>query len=170
MAGQSVIYRLTNSSGSESSAGTDKIEFNGGLVPDTNSYINTTKFTLRRALGKQARIRTSRSHKIKDTGFEGLKPVISGFIVDPENQTAEHKAKTWMIEDQDSTNYPFGRFGLRLDDNDAFDCNPTSQRGYYIEEITFTRPKGLKGKLEFIATLRWDGDVGTPNGSGHYAW
>ena len=100
--------------------------------------------------GKQARIKTSRSHKIKDTGFEGIKPVISGFIVDPENQNAEIKAKTWMIEDQDNTNYPFGRFGLRLDDNDAFDTNPTALRGYYIEEIVFRRPRELKivtGKL-----------------------
>jgi hypothetical protein len=167
--GDSSIYRFTTPGNTESNI-TDKIDFNGGIVPDSMSYINGSAFTLRRALGKQARIKTTRSHKIKDTGFEGLKPVITGFIRQPENQLAEYRAKTWMIEDQDNDDFPFGRFGLRLNDNPAFNTTPTSLKGYYIEEITFRRPAQFKGKLEFSATLHWDGNVGSPNGSGHYLW
>ena len=167
--GNSSIFRFTSPGNTESNI-VDKIEFNGGVVPDSMSYINGSSFTMRRALGKQARIKTTRAHKIKDTGFEGIKPLITGFIKSPANQLAEFKAKTWMIEDQDSTDFPFGRFGLRLNDNPAFNCTPTSTKGYYLEEITFRRPGQFKGKLEFTAALRWDGDVGTPNGSGHYTW
>lgn len=173
--GQSSIFRLTAPGGTETLV-FDKIEFNdGAILPDSMSYINGSQFSLRRALGKQARIRKTdvvqtRSHKIKDTGFEGIKPVVTGFIIEPENQLAELRAKTWMIENQDSTSFPFGRFGLRLNDNTAFNCNPTAERGYYIEEITFRRPAQFKGKLEFTATLRWDGDVGQPDMNGHYLW
>ncbi len=169
MAGQSVIFRVTNTNDTEGTV-TDKIEFNGGLVPDDASSLTTNEFELRRALGVQTRIKTPQSHKIKDTGFQGLSPVITGVIRSKSTKLAGHKWKTWLIEDQDSSLFPFGRFGLRLDDTPEFNMVPKNNRGYYIENVVIRRPEGFPGRIEFTARLRFDGNVGTPNTNGQYVW
>jgi len=78
-----------------------------------------------------------------------------------------------MLEDKTNASFPKGRFGLRLNDFSALNLTPNNatnnKRGYILSDVEFTRNGETKGKLEFIATLRFNGDIGTASG-GKYEW
>ena len=81
MAWDSAIFRATNLGQNENSIETaDKILFNSDDILLNDQIINNTEFDIRRALGKQARLRKEFSHKIEDNGFEGTDHIISGTI------------------------------------------------------------------------------------------
>lgn len=79
-----------------------------------------------------------------------------------------------MLEDKtiNVTNkvFPKGRFGLRLNDFTALNLTPTADRGYILSNVEFIRDGETKGKLQFVATLRFNGSIGSPNASGQYIW
>ena len=167
----SAIFRTTGAGENEGTvSASEKIEFNEAVVEDSDQIVTRTEFEMSRAFGKQSRIRKTFSHKIEDTGFQGLDPVITGVIRTANIEETEYKIKRWMLEDQFNSNYKHGRFGLRLDDNPVFNVTPVATRGYFLERIKLIRSGSHRGKLEFIAFLRYDGAIGTPNGSGEYRW
>ena len=173
-AAQSVIWRATSGSGTEpaTNAGTeDIIEFNAGSVVNKNGFIINTRFTLSSSVAVNEM--PASINKLQDTGVGGIIIYVTGSIEDPETVSGglkpAHKFKTWMLEDKTNTTFLKGRFGLRLNDFDALDLTPTADRGYILSDIDFTRSGDTKGKLEFIATLRFNGSIGTPT-SGQYIW
>ena len=171
MVWDSAIFRATNLGQNEGSVETsEKILFNSDDILLNDQIINNTEFDIRRALGKQARIRREFSHKIEDTGFEGIDPIISGTIKTENILEAEYKIKRWLLEDQFTTPLPMGRFGLRLNDNPVFNLTPNAERGYMLERIRLIRPGTHRGKLQFIGFLKFNGAIGTPNNRGEYVW
>lgn len=173
-AAQSVIWRATSGSGTEpaTNAGTeDIIEFNAGSVVNKNGFIINTRFTLSSSVAVNEM--PASINKLQDTGVGGIIIYVTGSIEDPETVSGglkpAHKFKTWMLEDKTNTTFLKGRFGLRLNDFDALDLTPTADRGYILSDIDFTRSGDTKGKLEFIATLRFNGSIGTAT-SGQYIW
>jgi len=170
-AAQSVIWRAT-SSGTEPSTqnGTeDIIEFNNGAVVNNNGVLINTKFSMTSAVAVNEM--PSSIDKLQDTGVNGIIVYLSGSIEDPKTGGLDpaHKFKTWMLEDKTNASFPKGRFGLRLNDFSALNLTPAAARGYIISDVEFTRNGETKGKLEFIATLRFNGSIGTASG-GKYEW
>ena len=170
---QSVIWRVT-STGAEPTGTTgteDIIEFNTGAVVNKNGFIMNTRFTLSSSVAVNEM--PASINKLQDTGVGGIIIYVTGSIADPQTISGglkpAHKFKTWMLEDKTNADFPKGRFGLRLDDFDALDLTPHADRGYILSDIDFTRSGDTKGKLEFIATLRFNGSIGTAT-SGQYIW
>jgi hypothetical protein len=164
--GQSCIWR----DGTETSS-SDKIEFNDGAVVNEQGRIIQTKFTISSSVAVNEM--PGAVDKLQDTGVQGITIYVTGSIEDPKTagKLAAHKFKEWMLEDKTTTStYPKGRFGLRLNDFDVLNLTPGTNRGYILSNIEFIRDGETKGKLQFVATLRFNGTIGSANGSGQYIW
>lgn len=168
--GQSAIWRdgaePTTEVGTE-----DVIQFMDNAVVNVGGYIVNTRFIMNSAIalnenpGEQV-------DPLQDTGFEGLTVIITGSIEDPEGigKTMAHRLKRWMLESKRVTStFPKGRFGLRLNDFEVFNLTPGTDRGYLLENVEFGREGETKGKITFIATLRFNGSVGSLTGS-EFVW
>ena len=166
MAGNSAIWRSTIF-GAESSNGTDVIEFNAGTKPDTKSYITNTQFQLTNSISTNERPKIA-VDLTQDLGFSQLDIVVSGSFSSPSVQLGSHVLKTWIIEQKTNTPFPYGRFGLRLEDYPTFNLTPTSDRGYILYDAALTRNAEYQ-KIDFVLKLRFNGSVGTPSG-GQYNW
>lgn len=171
MAGNSFVWRDNTSR----TLATDKIEFND--FPTGKPYITNVQAMITSAIAnnpipKSGTVADSAEmNELQDGGPEKLEVVIGGVIVDPQSSSvAGHKLKTWMLDDKFVvTTFPFGRFGLELQDNEIFDLNPGTARGYMLTSVQFIRDGEFKGKLSFVATLRFNGGKGAKT-SGNYLW
>lgn len=164
MAGDGAIWRAT-SSGSEGSNGSDIIEFNNGAAPDNTSNITQTELEMDVGVGENEKAGGD-INELQDTGLATITFIITGTIVSPSTTQAVERIKIWLIEQKTNSNFPKGRTGLRLNDFPGFNLTPTASRGYILSNFKFIRPREFRGKLDFIATLRFNGDVGnTP-----YSW
>ena len=164
--GQSCIWR-----DSTETLSSDKIEFNSGAVVNEQGRIIQTKFTISSSVAVNEM--PGAVDKLQDTGVQGITIYVTGSIEDPKTSGAltAHNFKEWMLEDKTTTStYPKGRFGLRLNDFDVLNLTPGTDRGYILSNIEFIRDGETKGKLQFVATLRFNGTIGSPNGSGQYIW
>ena len=167
--GQSCIWRDTTETLS-----TDKIEFNGGAVVNEQGNIIQTKFTISSSVAVNEL--PGAVDKLQDTGVQGITIFVTGSIQDPQVDGLDtaQKFKQWMLEDKTTTALPKGRFGLRLNDFTALNLTPSNasnnERGYILSNVEFIRDGDTKGKLQFVATLRFNGSIGSPDGSGHYIW
>jgi hypothetical protein len=177
-AAQSAIWRAGTTTGAGTEPTTqngteDIIEFNNGAVVNNNGVLISTKFSMTSAVAVNEM--PSSIDKLQDTGVNGIIVYITGSIEHPKTDGLDpaQKFKTWMLEDKtiNETNkvFPKGRFGLRLNDFNALNLTPTADRGYILSDVEFTRNGETSGKLEFIATLRFNGSIGTPSG-GKYEW
>jgi hypothetical protein len=169
----SIIWRVNTSPGSEPTGDTltlDKIEFNEGAVVNANGYLTNTRFVMGSSVAVNEM--PGSIDKLQDTGVNGITIYVSGSITDPSGngKNPAHKFKEWMLEPKTNTVFPKGLFGLRLDDFPVFDLTPTADRGYILTDVEFVRNGDTKGKLEFIATLRFSGTVGSKDGNGDYTW
>lgn len=174
MAGKSAIWRVVGTDALESAAGTDEIiEFNEGVVPNTTAHVKNSEDEFDREPAENEKSKGN-IDELQDVGLHGITVTITGHIQTPSSTTVTSTIKKWMIESQISTvnNFRKGIFGLRRDDNPINDLTPTTSgdssgpRGYFISNFKLIRPPEFEGKLDFVAILRFNGDVGaTP-----YAW
>lgn len=164
--GESSIWR----DGAETTS-TDKLEFDEGAVIDINGNVMNTSFVITTGIARNER--PGAIDKLQDTGVNGVTLTITGTIQDPSNSgnTTAHVFKTWLLEPKTvDTTFPKGRFGIRLNDFPAFNMTPTTTKGYMLESIDFRREGETKGKLSFVLVLRFNGEIGSPDGNGEYRW
>ena len=159
MAGDSAIWRAT-SAGAEGSNGSDIIEFNNGAAPDNTSNITQTELEMDVGIGENEKAGGD-INELQDTGLATITFTITGTIVSPSTTQATERIKIWLIEAKTNDNFSKGRTGLRLNDFSGFNLTPTAARGYMISNFRFIRPREFRGKLDFVATLRFNGDKGT---------
>lgn len=167
MAGNSAIWRDNN----VESATSDKIEFNEGVVPDNTSHITKTELQISAAIAVNTKPK-GRLNELQDTGVEGVTWIITGSVESPSVTGATQKVKEWILDPKTNTQFPKGRFGLRLDDFPKHNVRPNSNRGIILQEWNWIRDGEWRGKVSFVATLRFNADsVGLNSGSSpKYDW
>jgi len=170
MASNSAIWRAT-SLGPEADNSSDIIEFND-LTLNVPHGITQSQTTLTTAIGVNPKPK-EKLDELQDTGFSSATVVITGSIRNPHLEypsiNQAHILKRWMIEDKTNSSFPYGKFGLRMDDFPVFDLTPTSTLGYIISDVIFVRDGEIKDKLNVVITLRLNGDVGSST-NGEYNW
>jgi len=132
----------------------DIITFNLGTGTGA-PHINQTNIQLISAVAVNEKPK-AKLDELQDTGFASLTFTINGFIEDPSTPTHPLRVKGWMIDDKQTTSFPFGRFGMELDDFPHFNVRPTTTRGLFLVDWTWIRPAETRGKVEFIAILRFN--------------
>ena len=116
MPGTGVIYRVTNTGDTEGSvANSEKVEFNGGVAPDTTGKLVHTGFHAVRDLSFHPNPRRALT-KIQDNLLGTIEIVVTGYFTNHSTTLGPGNMYDWQADPAANTDFPFGRFGLRLDD------------------------------------------------------
>jgi len=98
-------------------------------------------------------------------------------VAETGNSSIFQKIKEWLIEGKTDTVFTKGRFGLELDDIDSYDLVPTGTgatpeqpKGYVLTNWRWIRDGETPGKASFVATLRFNGDIGKNTTTPKYDW
>ncbi len=162
----------TTKQGTRASAGTDIIQFDISNVSD-GKHIHQTEINLVVAIGDNEKPQGN-VNELQDVGVDSITWTISGSVESPTTNAVFQLIKKWMLDGKTDAVFTKGRFGLELDDILAYNLIPTGTgaspeqpRGYILSNWQWIRNGQAKGKAEFVATLRFNGDVGvTPD----YSW
>jgi len=156
MAGNSAIWRAATD-GAEASNGANVIEFDVGAVPNSTGHISTTEieYDIEPAENEKSK---GTMNELQYVGIQGNPVIVTGHIQTPSSTTLTKILKRWAFQTQVNTDFPKGRFGLRLDDNPINNLTPTVTLGYLLANLKLIRPVEFQGKLDFIARLRLNGD------------
>jgi len=178
----SFIWRSTtgdedaNKLGQRASAGTDLIQFDLGNVSD-GKHIHQTELGMTIGIGENEKPKGN-INELQDTFLDGIEWTITGSVEGASN-TSLQKVKEWLIEAKTDAVFTKGRFGLELDSADITDYNlipsgtgasPEQPRGYIITNWRWIRAGAQPGRIDFIAILRFNGELGIAGTSPPYDW
>jgi hypothetical protein len=134
---------------------TDIAHFNGGTLPDATGGIIQNTITLTCAIAVNSKPKKA-VDELQDTGLSTVTFQITGHIKDPVSSAIPDLVKVWMCQDKSVvTTFPFGRFGIQLDDFPHYNVRPNANRGCMIESWNWIRDGETKGKGAFVAVLRF---------------
>ena len=165
----------TTKIGTRTAAGTDVIAFTSGNTA-SGKHLHQTEFGYVVAIGDNEKPQGN-INELQDVGLDSAGWILTGTIEDPVNNAVQQLVKEWMIDPKQDDVYTKGRFGIEMDDGGAQDCNPTGTgatpeqpRGYIISDWKWIKDGETPGKLSFIATVRFNGEVGDTSTTPKYDW
>lgn len=168
MAANSRIWRDNNNPAS--AAVGEKVEFNEGSVPDNTAGITQSNITLTSAIALNPKPKQALD-ELQDTGLATITLIITGHISDPTNSAVPAIIKKWLIEDKSVvTTFPYGRFGIQLDDFPHYNLRPNANRGCMLTDWNWVRDGEIRGKASFVATVRIAANNTGLNAAGSYNW
>ena len=165
MANNTAIWRGTVGFPEESSAlALNKIEFNSAPVVTTGSFVFNTEVNYRNSTPENPRV-AGQINEVQDMGLQGIDVQITGQIRQTSSITDDlAHLVTWLQEDKTiQSDFPKGRFGLRMDDMPQFNITPSQTFGYVLAQARIIRDGEYKQKAGIVLTLRFSGD---PQGLG----
>ncbi len=137
----------------------NKIEFNPEPVVATGSYVFNTEVNYRNATPENPRV-AGQINEVQDMGLQGIDIQITGQL----RQTSDTNGDlahlvTWLQEDKTlQSDFPKGRFGLRMNDMPQFNITPALTFGYVLAQARIIRDGEYKDKAGVVITLRFSGD------------
>jgi len=153
---------------------TDKIEFESSSVTDDQGHIHQSEFKIVTAIAENEKP-NAKLNELQDTQVDSITVTLTGSIHNWKTAGASatksdipQTVKEWMCDKKTKTGFLKGRFGLELADFTTFNVNPSTTLGYMIQDWTWVRSGETKGKTDFIATLRLNGNIGAEDST--YSW
>ena len=172
MANNTAIWRATSGNPGEGDADPlNIILFNSSPVTATGSYVFNTEVNYRNSTPENPRV-AGQINEVQDMGLQGIDVQVTGQLrqtrltdaspnpegEDNPNRDLTHLV-TWLQEDKTlQTNFPKGRFGLRMDDMPQFNITPSATFGYVLAQTRIIRDGEYKQKAGVVLTLRFSGD------------
>lgn len=147
---------------------------------DDGKHIHQTQIDLVVAIGDNEKPQGD-VNELQDVGLDSITWIITGSVESPTTNDVFQTVKEWMIGGKTTSTFTKGRFGLELDDITKYNLIPTGTgtggtatveqpRGYILSNWQWVRTGAVSGKAEFIATLRFNGDVGSAATTPKYSW
>ena len=169
MAGENTaIWRATTAQGATEAAALDAnvIVFNSQPVIATGSYVFNTEVNYRNATPENPRV-AGQINEVQDMGLQGIDIQVTGQIRQSSSTSLDlSHLVTWLQEDKTvQSDFPKGRFGLRMNDMPQFNVQPSLTYGYVLAQTRIIREGEYKEKAGVVLTLRFSGDptgLGTP--------
>ncbi len=159
MAGSSAIFRSTNLGDTEASlGGTEKIEFNAGVVPDARSRQITSSWHATRDISIHPNPNKSLS-SVQDGKLGTLEVIIAGYFINPALSGGANNLFNWMADPATNTDLKRGRFGIRVDDLIQVTLTPSASIGYVMYDVFVQRPENSENELGFIAKFYRTGAI-----------
>jgi len=162
------IWRATAAQGATEAAalGANIIVFNSQPVIATGSYVFNTEVNYRNATPENPRV-AGQINEVQDMGLQGIDIQVTGQIRQSSSTSLDlSHLVTWLQEDKTvQSDFPKGRFGLRMDDMPQFNVQPSLTYGYVLAQTRIIREGEYKEKAGIVLTLRFSGDpsgLGTP--------
>lgn len=153
------IFRFTNAGDTIGAlAATEKIEFNQGSVPDATGRTISSKFSMRRDINPHPNPRRALDF-IQDSLLGIVDVWITGHFVSRSTTKGPRNLYNWSIEDATITDFPFGRFGLVVDNfsNGLLNETPSTTIGYILYDIEVEDVDNPRDKMPFLAKFYLNG-------------
>lgn len=102
------------------------------------------------------------NNELQDMGLSGMDIQIVGRLTNVDDDTSTshmNKLSRFLQEDQATTGYTKGRFGIRLDYLPQFNVVPTSTYGLMIRSCRWSYEGEFLDKANFIINLSLGGDL-----------
>lgn len=160
--GDSAIFRVTNPGDTETSVGAgDKIQFNGGTVPDLFGHMVTTSWHALRDISVHPNPNKA-LNVVQDGRLGTIEVILAGYFTRPVQSGGKINFYDWMSDPATSNpNFRYGRFGIRIDDLSEIDLTPSSSRGYILYDVYVERVPDSPNEVGFIAKLYRTSMAGT---------
>lgn len=165
LADNTSIWRATAGNPSEGGASSvNIITFNSEPVITTGSFVFNTEVNYRNSTPENPRV-AGQINEVQDMGLQGIDIQITGQLRQTSSTTGDlAHLVTWLQEDKTlQSDFPKGRFGLRMDDMPQFNITPALNFGYILAQARIIRDGEYKQKAGVVITLRFSGD---PTGLG----
>jgi len=162
------LFRVTTTGQTEGTVpANEKILFNPSPsgVSTGESYVFTSEVFYRNSIPENPKV-SGQINQVQDMGLDGIDIMLKTKFLNSSNDATDSKMdilRKWLIEDKTNTDFPKGRFGLRMDDLPIFNVTPvgppgTPQLGYVLANVRFMRLEDDKNKVDVDITLRFSGD------------
>ena len=164
--GNGCIFRCTSTGQTEDTVPTnpftgqlDKIEFDGtAVIPDNTGHLRETSVHAVIGLSENPKPKINNPNDLQDMGLSSLEYTLVGVV---ENAYATLVSKTflsWLQDFRKNTAFSKGRFGIRYNNDPAYNLTPDNTAGYILADYFERQPSQYRTKLEFIAKFRFTGD------------
>jgi len=96
--------------------------------------------------------------QIQDGKMGSVEVIVTGYIVDPSSSSIAINLYNWQKDPATNTDFPFGRFGIRLDDfPDIVNLTPSAVLGYILYDVFIERQEDFQRKAAFICKFYKNG-------------
>ena len=161
-----IVYRFTNATDTlDTNAGTDigpteKIEFNLGTAPDDTGRLTFPSFRMSRDVNIHPNPRRALD-QIQDSLLGLLDVRLAGYFVDHANTLGPKNFFNWQVDPATNTNFPFGRFGLKLTSfaDSILNVTPTTTTGYILYDVEVQDIEDPRDKVPFNCQLYRNGSI-----------
>lgn len=161
MGGKFVIFRVTDENDDEDNV-TDKIEFDGDAsVPDGKGGLISFNPVMSRTPTENPAPFQQVSRK-PDTGFGGNRYTINVVFDESDGNRAGGIAKLrdWLAEDNASSVFREGRFGIRNDYRPEFNLTPRNDAGYKLIHFDTSQELVYRTITHAVIILEFSGSAG----------
>lgn len=174
MAGDAAIWFVESGAANATeaaAAAADKIEFNQTPVTTKEGLLKETSFRVVRS-DIDMEVAFGDLNDYQDTGPKRVIATLAGIIEQPRQATHQIRTnlKTFSLRDSQSTNYPKGKVGIRVNGWDEFDTVPTANRGWNVISIEAAASYEFKNKVAFVCELIFGANKTGVNAAGNFAW
>lgn len=158
MAGTGAIFRLTNAGDTEVSVtSVDKIEWGTGAVtPDSRTQVQSIRYRWTRDITPHPNPNKEMNKK-QDGKLRDRQVIISGYLKDSDSAIAAVNLSNWLSQANTTTDFPSGRFGIRVDSLTNLDISPSAGTGYLLEEAVIELPEDSPTEATFTITMTLNG-------------
>jgi len=160
LADNTAIWRATIGNATEGGALAENIiTFNSEPVITTGSFVFNTEVNYRNATPENPRV-AGQINEVQDMGLQGIDIQITGQLRQTSSISGDlAHLVTWLQEDKTiQSDFPKGRFGLRMDDMPQFNITPALTFGYVLAQARIIRDGEYRQKAGVVITLRFSGD------------
>jgi len=157
MAGTGAIFRSNAPGDTESSVSSaNKIEFNGGAVPDSQGNLQSTRVHMIEDISIHS---TPKKHlsRIQANKLGTKEAVLAGYFKSPNTATGIGNLNNWMITDKTNAALSRGLFGIRIDWVSAWNLTPSATVAYILYDVEIVTDPDDPDSAGFIAKLYMNG-------------
>ena len=162
-----ILYRFTDAGDTlESILDSEKIEFNAGSAPDDTGRLIANKFKMSRDINIHPNPRRALD-QIQDSLLGLLDVTLNGYFVSHSVTLGPKNFFNWQVDPATNEFYPFGRFGLQLNNFAAtggvglLNLTPTTTTGYLLYDVEVDDVEDPRDEVIFRAQLYRNGSIST---------
>jgi hypothetical protein len=128
-----------------------------GTIPDNTGHTKQTRWPGQVSLQDNPQPNANIPHDVQDLGISWFTPEIVGFAEAPPSSLIPSTILNWFRQPKQNNNFPKGRFGIRTNDMQVFNSEPTTTYGFNLEYFEIIRP-GDFPKIDIILRFKYNGD------------
>jgi hypothetical protein len=168
MSSDALLFRFTNTGDTISEiAASEKIIFNplttDSPAPDLNSRLVYPRFRMPRNVSRHPNPNRA-LNRVIDNKLNLQEVILSGYFRGRDTALGPQNLRNWQIDDSETDDFEFGRFGLVLNSfNGILNVTPSVTQGYELVDVEIEDVPNPAEELGFTIKLDLNGTPETTN-------